>query len=92
MDLLELRHGELVWDPVRFDVETLTDICLESFHLETVSIEESAAVGSLVKQSTFPDSVPELGTFFGRGLLRLLTDSNRVAFLVFAIGVSDHGP
>ena len=47
----------------------------------------------LVEQSTFPDSVPEFGTFFRGGLLRRpLTDGNGIAFLVFAIGGSDNGP
>ena len=75
---------------VRFDGEPLADIRVECLHLESVPIEEPAAVGSLVEQSTFPDSEPEFGAFFGGGLLRLLTDGNRVAFLVFAIGVSDN--
>ena len=77
--------------PFCFDLELLTDIGVESLHLETVSIEEPAAVGSLIEQSTFPDSVPEFGAFFGGGLLRFLTDGNGIAFLIFAIGVSDNG-
>ena len=55
-------------------------------------IEEPTAVRSLVEQSTFPDSVPEFSAFFGCGLLRLLTDGNGIAFLVFAMGGSDNGP
>ena len=59
MDFLELGHRQLVRDAVLFDFETLTDISVEGFHLESVPIEEPAAVGSLVEQPTFPDSEPE---------------------------------
>ena len=90
MDFLELRHGELVWNTVWFDVEPLADIRVESFHFEAVPIEEPAAVGSLVEESTFPDSEPEFRAFFRCGFFRLLTDGNGIAFLVFAIRISDN--